>query len=185
MKKKMFLLVVAVFMLNFTMFPQIMKVVNIKNGTRIEYKLVHLLHNIDGKSNEGVIELTVDTLKKNILDVSVSVDVTTFNSGNSNRDSHAMEVIDAISFPTANFKSKSILQDINNIKILGDLTFHGITNEIVINCATDWASILKVKGTFEVSLTAFKVERPSLLFIPVSDLLSFSFSAEFELSKPD
>jgi hypothetical protein len=38
-----------------------------------------------------------------------------------------------------------------------------------------------VDGSFELSLAAFKIDRPSLLMIPVEDTLSFSFAAVFGL----
>jgi hypothetical protein len=40
---------------------------------------------------------------------------------------------------------------------------------------------LEVRGGFVLSLTAFKIERPSLLMIPVQDALRFSFVAVFGL----
>jgi hypothetical protein len=36
-----------------------------------------------------------------------------------------------------------------------------------------------VDGGFELSLTAFKVERPALLMVPVDDALKFSLKAAF------
>jgi hypothetical protein len=38
-----------------------------------------------------------------------------------------------------------------------------------------------VKGAFDLSLTAFKIERPALLLIPVQDKLSFTLAAAFNL----
>ncbi len=40
---------------------------------------------------------------------------------------------------------------------------------------------LEVDGKFDLSLTAFKVERPTLLFMPVNDLLKFKFKEVFDL----
>ncbi|HTP12644.1 MAG TPA: YceI family protein, partial [Bacteroidota bacterium] len=42
--------------------------------------------------------------------MTVRVDVTTFDSGNSNRDSHAMEVVDALTYPDVQFTSTSVVQ---------------------------------------------------------------------------
>ena len=110
------------------------------------------------------------------------MEVTTFNSGNSSRDSHAMEVIDALSFPDSRFTSSSIIQKGDSLKVYGKLTFHGITKDIVISAATKWSNNkLVVNGNFEISLTAFKVDRPSLLLIPVKDALKFSLTEVFNL----
>ena len=118
----------------------------------------------------------LDPGKKAISHVYVQIDVTTFNSENSNRDSHAMEVIDAISYPKVKFTSTSIVQTGDKLKITGKLTFHGITKEITFDAMPKWESDkLTVTGNFVISLTEFKVERPSLLMIQVKDELRFSF----------
>jgi hypothetical protein len=36
---------------------------------------------------------------------------------------------------------------------------------------------IEVRGSFVLSLTDFKIERPSLLMIPVEDALRFTFAA--------
>ncbi len=40
---------------------------------------------------------------------------------------------------------------------------------------------LTITGGFTISLTAFKVKRPSLFMIPVSDALVFTFKQVFNL----
>ena len=50
---------------------------------------------INAVSKDATYALEVDLASKVIKHASAQVDVTTFDSGNSNRDSHAMEVIDA------------------------------------------------------------------------------------------
>ena len=134
----------------------------------------------ESTSKEAFCNIEVDLGTKTIKQVSVQVDVTSFNSGNSSRDSHAMEVIDALSFPDARFTSSNIIQKGDSLKVSGKLTFHGITKDIVISAATKWSNNkLVVNGNFDVSLTAFNVERPSLLLIPVKDILKFSLTQVF------
>ena len=144
------------------------------------YRLTHPLHEIEATSHDVEYHLDVDAVKKEVHAVSAVVDVTTFNSGNSNRDSHAMEVIDAIDYPEASFTSSSVVQAGDSLKIAGTMTFHGVTKDIVMMARPRWASdTLEVSGQFELSLTAFKIERPSLLMIPVEDALRFTFNALF------
>jgi polyisoprenoid-binding protein YceI len=114
--------------------------------------------------------------------VTAVVDVTSFDSGNSNRDSHAMEVVDAMSFPEVTFSSTSIIAQGNSLIISGKLTFHGVTNDVTAIASPEWGSDkLIVHAKMPISLTAFKVERPSLLFIPVHDTLRFTLTAAFPL----
>jgi polyisoprenoid-binding protein YceI len=108
----------------------------------------------------------------------MTVDVTTFDSGNSNRDSHAMEVIDAITYPDARFTGDTFETRGDSMMVTGNLTFHGVTEKVTLRTLPHWEqSSLTVSGTLDISLTEFKIERPSLLMIPVDDDLHFSLKA--------
>ena len=62
------------------------------------------------------------------------------------------------------------------------MNFHGVTHDIVMMALPRWTSDkLEVTGQFDLSLTAFKIERPSLLLIPVEDALRFTFAVVFVL----
>ena len=152
---------------------------NIKNETSVTYLLSHPLHHIESTSKEIYCRIEIDTVKKEIKSVSAQIDVMTFDCGNSNRDSHAMEVIDAITYPDVTFLSTSIVQNADSLKATGKLTFHGV---IIISAATTWSpSKLVVNGSFDLSLTDFKVERPSLLLVKTDDTLKFTLTAVFKL----
>jgi polyisoprenoid-binding protein YceI len=154
----------------------------LKKESYVTYKLTHPLHEVEATSKDVYCVINLDTAKKEIKNVSVQIDVTTFDSGNSNRDSHAMETVDAITYPDVRFISSSIYQEGDSLKIHGMLTFHGITKDIYIAGVSKWTgSKLIVNGNFDISLTAFKVPRPALLLIPVSDNLRFSVYQVFNL----
>ncbi len=151
-----------------------------RDESSMEYHLVHPLHKVEATSHAVEYALQADPATHQIARVNGHVDVTTFDSGNSNRDSHAMEVIDAISFPEAKFTSTSIASRGDSIVVNGTLTFHGITKDIVALAKPQWGEHrLSVQGAFAVSLTEFGIDRPSLLMIPVEDRLSFMFTAVF------
>jgi polyisoprenoid-binding protein YceI len=154
----------------------------IHEGSTMTYVLVHPLHTIEAVSKDVAYQLEAEVRAKSLKHVSGQVDVTTFDSGNSNRDSHAMEVIDAISFPEASFTSTSIEVDGDSLTIKGKLTLHGVTRDVVARARETWTpEKLVVTGGFAVSLTEFKIDRPSLLMIPVEDTLRFTFTAMFGL----
>jgi polyisoprenoid-binding protein YceI len=68
--------------------------------------------------------------------------------------------------------------------VAGRLTFHGVTKDVVAGARTQWSETrLSVRGSFDLSLSAFNIERPSLLMIPADDKLSFTFVAVFALEK--
>jgi polyisoprenoid-binding protein YceI len=153
----------------------------IKGESTISYHMSHPLHEFDAVSHDAVYRVDVDPEKGEVTSVAAVVDVTTFDSGNSNRDSHAMEVIDAISYPEVRFVSSGISKTAaDSVLVKGNLTFHGVTREIVIPAEVRWSTNrLDVHGAFDLSLTEFKIERPSLLMVPVSDAVKFTVAASF------
>jgi len=143
---------------------------------------VHPMHEVEALSKEVVYTASLNSDTKSLQKVTAVVDVTSFDSGNSNRDSHAMEVVDAMSFPEVTFTSASISPQGNSLIVVGKLTFHGVTNDITATVIPEWGSDkLVVHAIMPISLTAFKVERPSLLFVPVQDTLRFTLTAAFPL----
>ena len=161
---------------------QVKTVPSIKAESSATYFLVHPMHKIEATSNDVEYTATVNSVTKTIQSVTARVDVTSFDSGNSNRDSHAMEVVDALSFPDVTFYSTSVIPQGNSLVVGGKLTFHGVTNNVTATAIPDWGSDkLVVQATMQISLTAFKIERPSLLFIPVEDTLKFTLHAAFSL----
>lgn len=154
----------------------------LKDESTITYRINHTLHHIEATSKDGWFRVELDPAKKEIESVTAQVDVMTFDSGNSNRDSHAMEVVESIKYPDVTFASTSVTQTGDSISVTGKLTFHGVTKDIVMTGAAKWTeNKLDVQGSFELSITAFKIERPALLMIPVDDALKFSLHAVFPL----
>jgi polyisoprenoid-binding protein YceI len=146
----------------------------------IAYRLVHPLHVIDAKSTSPEYRVELDPMTKEIKSVAAEVDVMSFNSGNSNRDSHAMEVVDALTYPEVSFASTSVIQKDDSLFVTGKLTFHGVTKEITMAGTATWQpNRLDVHGAFDIGLTEFKIDRPSLLMIPVEDKLNFTLAAAF------
>lgn len=181
MKKINCLLLILLSISSFSM-AQVKRIYAEKENSFIKYKLTHPLHEVEAGSKDQICVIDADTAKREIKAALVQVGVATFNSGNSNRDSHAMEVVDAITYPAAKFLSNNITAKGDSLLISGKLTFHGITKEINISAFEKWTDkILEVDGRFDISLTQFKIGRPTLLLMPVDDDLRFSFKEVFNL----
>ncbi len=180
MKTKLFLFLLVI---PFTLsFGQLKHYVADKSGSFIKYKLTHPLHEIEAVSKDAYCAIDADVKAKLIKDVMVQVPVSSFDSGNSNRDSHAMEVVEELYYPDARFISSSVTQKGDSLQIWGNLTFHGITKQIYIPAYANWTNnTLTVTGKFDISLTEFKIKRPSLLLIPVNDDLKFWFTQNFNI----
>lgn len=153
---------------------------NEKNYSNISYLLNHPAHNVYATSKNLEVKIEYDKVNNKIINAIARVKVNTFDSQNSNRDSHAMELIEALKYPYSKFQSTKIEYKNDSIFVFGNLTFHGLTRPIQIK-GKQWIENqkLKIKGEFEISLESFNVERPKLLFVPSDDILKFDFYSEF------
>jgi polyisoprenoid-binding protein YceI len=149
----------------------------VKGESMIEYTLVHPLHTVEGISKDFDCSVSYDKTDDEVTDVKVQADVLTFDSGNSNRDSHMAEVVDALDYPDVTFDSDSVVyvkQD--TLLIMGKLNFHNVTKDILCKVSETLQNNETIfNGGFDISLTEFKIKRPSLLMMPVEDKLSMSF----------
>lgn len=149
-----------------------------KDGSTIEYTLVHPLHTVHGISKNVSCDVKYDDTTGKVTGVSVSADVLSFDSGNSNRDSHMGEVVDAIDYPEVEFKGDSVqyLQN-DSLLVTGKLTFHNVTKTIPVEVSEKFDDNDTIfNGKFFISLTEFKIKRPSLLLMPVEDKLTIEFN---------
>jgi polyisoprenoid-binding protein YceI len=147
----------------------------IKGESTLSYHLAHPLHEFSGVSRdiECVVELSADTLSSVIR---VSAAVSSFDSRNSSRDSHAMEAVQSRKFPRVEFASDSIKPSGDGYAVSGQLTFHGQVRPVAFQVTPRLLpGKIGIKGGFEVKLSDFGVERPRLMFMPVEDKLGVSF----------
>ncbi len=148
----------------------------------VQYFIRHPFHSVKAINNDVKFIIEYDVRENKILKAEAVADVTKFDSGNSNRDSHVMEVIEALKYPTITFKSNDVQLNSDNIIVKGLLTFHGVTREVtMVGKASFNEKSLIVEGDFQISLTDFKVKRPTLLFIPSDDVLKLYIYAKFNI----
>lgn len=141
----------------------------------VKYTLVHKAHTFVGTADKGVegkVKLTGTTAQ-----LMVRIPVANFDSGNSNRDSNMRDVVEATKFP--NVELKAVAEGVTPVAsgstkhtLKGKLTFHGVTNNVEVPVTVTWnGKQAKVIGKFSISLEAYKIERPALLFVKVEDNL--------------
>jgi polyisoprenoid-binding protein YceI len=153
-----------------------------KDKSFIQYTMHHSLHDFSGKDNNINCVIAYDPGSLAIQKVSVSANVSDFNSGSSNRDSHAMEVLEAIKYPKVKFNSNKIDKQGNKLIITGLLTFHGVTKEIKIEAIHEsGTNKMKVKGSFNVSQEAYNIKRETFMMVPVDDNINIDFEMNFSL----
>ncbi len=147
----------------------------LKGESTLGYVLVHPMHTVKGVTRdlECAVDLSADTVTSKIR---VSADVLKFDSGNSNRDSHAMEVIEYRKYPKVTFASTSIKPAGDGYDVAGELTFHGRTRPVGFHVVPKvTAERIEIAGQFAVKLSEFGVKRPSLMLVPVKDDLTIRF----------
>jgi polyisoprenoid-binding protein YceI len=82
---------------------------------------------------QGTVVYDPDDLNSSSVDV--IIDKKTLSTGDATRDTHvkSAEFLDVENYPTITFKSKKITKDGDDLKVIGDLTVHGVTKEVALN----------------------------------------------------
>jgi polyisoprenoid-binding protein YceI len=156
------------------------KIVADKKTSTLEYYMKHPMHDWTATCRNFNAAIVFNSDKKLIEQIAVVARADAFDSGNGNRDSHAVEAIEALRYPTITFKSTEILkQDQNTIQAEGFLTFHGITQKIKFTAKKKLDTQLIIEGDFVVKLSDYRVERPSLLGIKAENELKINFKTSF------
>jgi len=139
------------------------------------YAIVHKLHKVDGASHsvEGKVALLADGR----IQVMVRAPVASFKSGDANRDEHMAEVLETGKYSHVTFKGvataspPATFPSAQDLSLQGVLELHGRKHPETLPLKIEWLSATeaRVKASFPVSLDAYEVERPSLLFIKIDD----------------
>jgi len=158
-------------------------------GSVVGYRIVHKLHAVDGVSR--AVEGRARILPDGGVQAVVRARVDSFDSGNGNRDAHVREVTEAARYPFVTLKLAGRLPEpapgpeAVEVLLRGALTFHGRTRavEVPARVRFETPDLATVEGTLAVSLDAFEVERPSLLFVKVEDRLDVHATLALEAER--
>ena len=144
----------------------------------ISYNAKHVLHAWDGVNDNisGVI-IYYSVISK----IAIAAKVVDFDSGNSGRDSHSLEVLEALKFPNIKFYSDDISTQGNAITFNGDIEFHGQKKPItVLGTVDDNENLINVTGKFQIIPSEFSIKLPSFMLIEMEDYLNISFDIQFD-----
>jgi polyisoprenoid-binding protein YceI len=152
----------------------------------LTFHLVHKMHKVDGASHhvEGKARLLPDGQAQ----VMLRSPSESFDSGNSNRDAHLKEVIEAARFPFVELKAlanrlappaRFPTHETKTFAV--QLRFHGVEQRLDVPVELIWESADRVRAhaSFTISLEAFQIKRPSLMFVPVDDPLRIDAAVVF------
>ena len=104
--------------------------------SQVGFTIRHFFSKVPGrfKTYDGVIMLDPKDLSK--TSVEVTIDTTSIDTGNGDRDSHLQspDFFDAAKFPKITFKSTSVTaQGDKKATLKGDLTIHGVTKPVSLD----------------------------------------------------
>jgi polyisoprenoid-binding protein YceI len=160
----------------------------VQPGSRLTYRLVHKFHEVEGISRE--VEGRVRLGAGGAVQVMVRARVASFDSGNGNRDAHMQEATEAARFPLVTLKAvgaaalPTAYPATVEVPLEGQLDFHGQVRPVSAKATVTFEAPGKAtaRARLTISLEAFGVERPSLLFVKVDDALAVD--AELALAAP-
>ncbi len=147
-----------------------------KAKSYVTYAMSHPMHDWEATSKNVLSVLIFNLETKKIVKVAVSIPVSTFDSKNANRDSHTIEVLEGLKYQAVTFTSTSITGDDAKLSITGDLIFHGVTKSITFEASSKTTDTsIEVTGAFNVKISDFKIENPSLMGIATNDNIALKF----------
>ncbi len=136
----------------------------------LTYHVSHPLHQAEGVSHEvrgkGVCQ-------DGQCDFLIAVPLKSFDSGDSNRDLHMLQVTRGAEFPMVVVRTQVPEADLSTATIHADLEvqFAGQTahyKQVAFQLAAQGNEI-RLTGTIPATLTDFKIDPPSLLAIPIKN----------------
>lgn len=156
------------------------------DASTVTYHLIHKLHRFDGVSRK--VEGRARVQVAGPTQVAIRIPVESFDSANVNRDAHMKESVEAARYPTVELKA--VTEGIAvperfpatyNKQWKAQLTFHGVTHDLEIPVTVRFDAADKVVATtsFSISLEAYKIERPSLMFVKIDDAMKIDASLTF------
>ncbi|MDC3366941.1 YceI family protein [Flavobacteriaceae bacterium] len=146
----------------------------------ISYDAKHVLHAWKGiNSNvKGVakIEMKGDQIKE----IAILTLVKDFDSNNTGRDAHALEVLESLSFPEVRFYADTFEITKDSVQISGLFNFHGVDQKKSITAHLENLKNKKIlTGKFNLIPSDFDIALPSFMMVKMENLLTFDFKLEF------
>ena len=167
---------ILLFVFNFSL-AQSTLMINAEKSN-INYSAKHVLHAWEGVNDniKGVV-----IYDGSVSTIAIAAKVVDFDSGNSGRDSHSLEVLEALKFPNIKFYSDKVNSEGNAIIFEGEIEFHGEKKLIKVLASVEESDEnIKIDGKFQIIPTEFSVTLPSFMLIEMEDYLNISFSLQFD-----
>ena len=144
----------------------------------IEYEAKHPLHAWTGL-NEKIKGVLVKD--QNDTRIAVSANISDFDTGNSNRDSNSLRVLNAFDHPQVRFYSDRIVIEEEKISFQGEIDFHGVQIEKSVDADFKIEkNEIEIDGSFSIVITDFDIKLPSLMLVKMDDVAKINFKLIFQ-----
>ena len=151
-----------------------------KEESFIAYTMKHPMHEWTGTSKD--LNCIMETDAKGVVQkVAAVVKLNTFDSKNSNRDSHLIEVTDGLTYPNISFVSTAVTTaGAGKYKVNGKITFHGVERPAEFIMTEEVKGSKRIfTGSFQILIDDFKIERPSLMFVKTDNEVKIDLKVVF------
>jgi polyisoprenoid-binding protein YceI len=123
-----------------------------------QFKVRHLMvSNVKGDFNKVKGVVTIDENDITHLKVELTIDAASVDTGHAKRDEHLRgpDFFDVAKYPTITFVSKKVMKvGPDRLKVIGDLTLHGVTKEVAVDVEGPTSAIKDPRGNFRRGATA-------------------------------
>lgn len=171
------LLMIAVVSMNG--FAQTKQIRADKSLSSLTYAMKHALHAWTGTSREVACAAETDAGGR-ITRVAATVRVKSFDSQNSNRDAHMLEVTDALTYPNITFSSNTVTPETDGYLVRGNLSFHGVTKPFETKVTESKKNGRRIiTGRFIFLLEDFGIERPTLMLVKTDNEVEVNLEFHF------
>ena len=101
-------------------------------------------------------QLTYDPAQPSKAQVEATIDAASINTREPQRDTHlrSADFFDVEKFPTITFKSKRVDGAAGDLKVIGDLTIHGVTKEVVLDVEGPSEELKDPWGNMKIGVSA-------------------------------
>lgn len=109
--------------------------------TTVEFAVKHMMFTtVRGRFGGVKGTINADEQQADRSSVEVEIDAKTIDTGTADRDTHlrSADFLDVEKFPTITFRSKRVegaaKREGDRFKVIGDLTIHGVSKEVTLDC---------------------------------------------------
>ena len=147
--------------------------------SQVTYSGVHFLHRWSG-TNQSIVGL-IKIQNDQVTTIAISAKVIDFDSGNENRDAHALELLEVFDHPNVRFFADKTIRQGNDIVLEGTLQFRGVALPLAPKLQLETsASTLRIYGDFNIQPSLFDMPLPSFMLKEIDDALTIAIDLYFD-----